>query len=252
MLELELSTILLQMANFIILAFVLTRFLFKPLKTTLQKREKEITEQLDKAESLKVEMESLQLDFEEKTSNLEVEISAQKNEARIVIEQTRQQMLQEVQHQIELLSSQADEVLKQKRAEVIQKHRVDIVELTAKLTEKTLADVLNPQIQQAYWDKFLEQIRKIDLATHIGATNQNREIIAEITTSIPLLEDYKTRLTAILNTAASRPIDLVYIVDSTIIAGAVLRLEDIRIDGSLHGQVQQIQKQFLENKNESS
>jgi F0F1-type ATP synthase membrane subunit b/b' len=43
MLELNISTILLQMANFFVLAFILYRFLLKPLQNVLQKREEKIT-----------------------------------------------------------------------------------------------------------------------------------------------------------------------------------------------------------------
>ena len=49
MLDINISTILLQMVNFFILAFLLYRFLFKPLQNVLRKREDETNRAMDEA-----------------------------------------------------------------------------------------------------------------------------------------------------------------------------------------------------------
>lgn len=246
MLDLNLSTILLEMANFFILAYILMRFIIKPLQAVLAKRAQETTRQLDAAEATRREAEALRMDYEYQQENLDAEIAARKNEARIVVEQTRQQMLQEVQAQIEALDHQAEEALKRKRAEAIQQHRAEIGALAAQMVEQTIADVQTSELQQAYLDRFLEQLRHVDLVTHIDASTSDEEIVAEVTTATPLSEAYQARLVAILHTASSRPLSLAYQVDPALVVGAVLRLEDVRIDGSLHGQVAQLQKRYQE------
>ena len=52
MLNINLSTLLLQVANFLIMAFILTRFLFKPLKEMLDKRATQATKSMDEAEEV--------------------------------------------------------------------------------------------------------------------------------------------------------------------------------------------------------
>ncbi len=247
MLDLNLSTILLEMANFFILAYILMRFIIRPLQTVLAKRAQETTRQLDAADAARREAESLRVDYEQKHENLDAEIAARKNEARIVVEQTRQQMLQEVQAQIEALDHQAEEALKRKRAEALQQHRAEIGELATQMVEQTIIDIQTSELQRAYMDRFLEKLRHVDLITHIEASSSDKEIIAEVTTAAPLTESDQARLVATLNTAPTRPLSLIYQVDPALIVGAVLRLENVRIDGSLHGQVLQLQKRYQEN-----
>jgi len=245
MLELNVSTILLQMANFLILVYILTRFLFKPLQRVLERRNQEATKRLDEAEAAKQEAEAARVSYEEKRKNIDAEIAARKNEARIVVEQTRQQMLQEVKAQVEALRVQAEETLKQQRTEALSQHRSEIGELVAKLVAQTTSDIMTPQLERVYQDKFLEQLRNIDLAGHINA-NGSETIVAEITSVTPLSESYKKHLEAILDTAASYTLDLAYQEDPGLIAGVIIRLEDVLIDGSVHGQIQQLQKRYQE------
>lgn len=244
MLELNLSTLLLQMANFFILLFILVRFLLKPLQTTLEKRSQEATRQLDEAKAAQQEADALRQEYRQKQENLDAEIAARKNEARIVVEQTRRQMLQEVQTQIEDLIAKTEKTLAQIRSEARQEHREELGALAAQLVERMLSDVVTPEIRAAYQEKFLEQLRSVNLATHISAEDHETTMAAEITAATELSAAYQARLAATLDAATTRPLDLTYRVDPALIAGVVLRLEDVRIDGSVHSQVQQLQKRY--------
>ncbi|MGC9399788.1 MAG: F0F1 ATP synthase subunit delta [Anaerolineae bacterium] len=244
MLELNLSTLLLQMANFFILLFILGRFLLKPLQTTLEKRAQEATQQLDKAETAQQEANALRQEYRQKHENLDAEIAARKNEVRIVIEQTRQQMLQEVQAQIEALEAQTEKTLAQLRSDARQKHRAELGALAAQLVERILSDVAISEIRTAFQEKFLEQLRSINLAAHISAVNHETAMAAEVTAATELSTAYQTRLAATLNAVTTRPVDLTYRVDPSLVAGVVLRLEDVLIDGSVHSQVQQLRKRY--------
>ena len=244
MLKINISTILLQMANFLILVYILARFLFKPLQEMLERRARETTRQLDEAEVARQKAEGLRQEYEQKQENLDAEMAARKNEARIVAEQTRQQMLQEVQMQIDTLQTQAEKALEHLRREARQQHREEIGALAARLVELTLSDIMTPEIRTAYQEKFLEQLRSIGLAAHIDATDDESKMAAEVTAATELSDTYRARLAATLDSATSRPVALTYRVDPALIAGVVLRLEDIRIDGSVHGQIQQLQKRY--------
>lgn len=244
MLEVNPSTILLQMANFLILAYILVRFLLKPLRAVLEKRAGEATRQLDKAEAAQQAAEELQREYEQKLENLDAEIAARKNEVRVVAEQTRQQMLHEVQSQIETLQAHAERTFGQLRSEARQQHRVELGALAAQLVERTISDIMTPEIQTAYREKFLEQLRSSDLGAHLDAANDEAELPAEVTAAEQLPDAYRARLAATLDAVTSRPVAFKYKSDPALIAGVVLRLEDIRIDGSVHGQVQQLQRRY--------
>jgi F-type H+-transporting ATPase subunit b len=243
MLNISLSTLLLQIANFLIMAYILTRFLFKPLKETLDKRARRATKAMDEAEEAVQEAETLRTEYEKKRENIDAEFAALKNEARIVIDQTRQQMLQEAYEEIEVMRARAQEEIEQQRAEALRIHRSKIGDLVTALVQRMMKDILTPQLHQAYLDAFLEQLRSVQLNGRISS-NGEEAVSAELITAIRLAKGQETRIASILETAISQPVDLTCRVDPGMTAGAMVRLGDMLIDGSLHGQLQQLRSRY--------
>ena len=243
MLDINLSTLLLQIANFLIMVFILTRFLFKPLKEMLDRRASQVTKAMDEAERTTRESESLKLEYQEKRDNVSAEIAALKNEARIVIDETRQQMLREAYEEIEAMRARAQEEIDRQRADALRLHRGKIGEMVTALTLRMMQDILNPPLHQAYLDAFLDQLRSVQLNGRIF-TNGEEPVSAEMITATPLTEPDKTRIATLLETIVPPPVDLIYRVDANLVAGAMVRLGDMLIDGSLQGQLQQLRTRY--------
>jgi len=246
MLDINISTILLQMANFIILAFILYRFLFKPLQNTLKAREEKTTQKMDEAESARRAADAQRQEYEEKTNNIDAEIAARKNEARIIIEQTRQQMLQEVQSEVDRLKHQTKETLTKLRRDAIKQHRDEIGIQASRFAEGILSDLMNPELQEVYQNAFLEQIEGTDLSTHIAAPAPGEVEFIDIILAVPPSNTYKKHLSTMLNQKINQEYELNYDVNPDLIAGGILRFEDELIDGSLQGQINQFQKRYQE------
>jgi F-type H+-transporting ATPase subunit b len=245
MLNINLSTLLLQVANFLILAYILARFLFNPLKKMLDERTSQVTKAVDEAQKAAREAEELKSDYEKKRDNIDAEIVALKDEARIVVDETRQQMLQEAYQEIEAMRARAQEELEQQRSDALRLHRNKIGELVASLTQRMMEDILTPQLHQAYLDAFLDQLRSVQLEGRISADGEET-VSVELITAIPLAQEEKARITTTLETVVSQPIDLACRVDAGLIAGAMVRLGDMLIDGSLQGQLQQLRSRYEE------
>lgn len=243
LLEINPSTLFLQIANFLIMAYILTRFLFKPLKEMLDRRAARATGAMDDAEEARREAEALKLEYERKRDNIDAEFSALKNEARIVIDETRQQMLQEAYEEIEAMRARAREEIEQQRADALRLHRSRIGELMATLVRRMMQDILNPQLHQAYLEAFLDQLRSVQLEGRIP-TDSGEPISVELITATPLTQEKEKRIAVTLETVVSQPIDLTCRVDPDLIAGAVVRLGDMLIDGSLQGQIQQLRSRY--------
>lgn len=246
MLSLNISTILLQMANFFILAFILYRFLFTPLKNVLKRRELETTRAMDEAQIAKQEAEDMRQQYIEKTDNIDAEIAARKNEARIVIERTRQQMLEEVQSRIERIEAQTTEKLAQLRAEAIQQHQKELGNLASNFARGILSDVMTPTLQEIYQEEFLTHLREIDLSSYVDTVMPGDVSFVRAIMANPTTPDYQTRLVSILEEDLSQEVNLTYEIDPSLIAGGILRFEDELIDGSLQGQIDNLQKQYRE------
>jgi len=245
MLDINLSTLLLQIANFLIMAYILARFLFKPLKGMLDRRAGEATKALDEAQEATRDAQVLRSEYEKKHENIDAEFAALKNEARIVIDQTRQEMLQEAYEEIEAMRARAQEGIDQQRIEALRLHRTKIGDLVSTLVQRMMEDILNPEIHRAYLEAFLDQLRSLQLEGHVS-NNGQAAVSAELITTVPLAQEEKRRIVTTLETAVSEPVDLTCRVDPGLITGAMIRLGDILIDGSLQGQIQQLRSRYEE------
>lgn len=247
MLDINLSTILLQMANFFLLVFILYRFLFKPLQEMMRKRAEETMRALDNARLAQEEANKVQQEYEEKTNNINAEIAARKNEARIVIEQNRQQMLHEVQTEIEQIRSQTESTLKKMQMEAIHDHKNEIGSLVSEFTKNMLSDLMNPNLQETYQEQFLSKLKQEDLTSFMKETKPGRTVFIKVILAVPPSEIYQQRLEAILHQATTQVLNLSFEVDPKLIAGGILRFENELIDGSLQGQINRLQKKYQEN-----
>ncbi len=246
MLELNVSTILLQMANFIIMAFILYRFLFKSLQNVLKERENGILSAMDEAQQARIEAEETRQIYEEKSDNIDAEIAARKNEARIVIERTRQQMLRDVQSQIEQVEAQTEETLTKLQEEAIHQHKERIGDLASQFSKGILSDVMSKQIQEEFEAEFLNRINTLDLSSYLEGTSMGEtNFIKVIMAEKPELE-FEKKLRKILDNKLSSKINLSYEVDPSLIAGGILRFENKLIDGSLAGQINLLKQKYKE------
>lgn len=246
MLEINISTILLQMANFVILAFILYRFLFKPLQNMLRQREKETTAAMDAAQVSREEAEAIRQLYEEKTHNIDAEIAARKNEARIVIEQTRQQMLREVQSEVEQLESQTEETLNRLRADAVQQHKQKLGYLASEFAHGIISGVMTPQLKQSYQQEFFKKVEAMSLSTYLEDTPLGETVfIRAIFAEHPPVE-FKETFSSMVKNKLARDIQLTFEIDPSLIAGGILRFENELIDGSVQGQIKHLQERYLE------
>ena len=73
MLELDIATVLFQVLNFVVLLFLLYRFLFKPLRKSLDQRAKVIADTVQKARDEESEAEELRTLWEERVRQVELQ-----------------------------------------------------------------------------------------------------------------------------------------------------------------------------------
>jgi len=246
MLDLNLSTILLQMANFFILAFILYRFLFKPLQNVLKKREEQTVQKMEAADRSREEAEEIRQRYEEKSNNIDAEIAARKNEARIVIEQTRQQMLAEVQGQVEEIKAQTEETIAQMQKDALQQHKQRIGSLASGFAQGILKDVMQPELQQFYLEEFLAKIQALDLSEFLDDIPPTETAFIRVLLATPASPEYQTHVVDAIKGSISREVQVSFETDPSLIAGGVIRFENELIDGSLTGQIQHLQKRYQE------
>jgi len=82
MLNINVSTLIFQIVNFLILAFLLFKFLFRPLIRLLSDRARRVTHALDEAERREKEAERIEAQYQKKLEELEGKLPKKRNRPR--------------------------------------------------------------------------------------------------------------------------------------------------------------------------
>ncbi len=218
-------TLALQTVNFLILVWLLWRFLYKPVKSVIEKRRSLSDQAFKEAETQRQAAEKARQDFETAQAELRKERQATLNTLHIEFEAERQKLLQDTRAEANDLIEAARATIAEERAATLRAMREQLVDLAvdmaATLLGKTDSDGLN--------EVFLRQLEKqIESLPDEERGRLEQDLLANggalrVVTARPLTaeekEHWRARLGARLGGAAVAD----FTADSDLIGGAELR-----------------------------
>jgi len=150
--------ILASLANLLILAWIIKRFLFKPVKKVVDARRAAIDDDYAKADAARSEAEELRRNYEASMA------AAQQTSDQIIAEASRtaeyrsNEIVAEAREKATEIRRQAeaDAVLERKKAEDEMKH--EIADVSAQLTGKLLQREINEEDHRNLIDSFLNDL----------------------------------------------------------------------------------------------
>lgn len=158
MAPIDLKQILIQIVGFLILFFVLMKFMWKPLLGLMASREQEIKDIYDKATEVEKKTDALKAEYDTRISRIEEE--AQKRLAEAI--KKGQEMAEEIVRDGREESRKEQEKAMNAIREEIRKAHFDlkdfIVNLSFTMAEKTLLAEVDKSKHEALTRKFLEEL----------------------------------------------------------------------------------------------
>lgn len=150
--------IIASLANLLILAWIIKRFLFKPVKKVVDARRAAIDDDYAKADTARTEAEELRKNYEASMA------AAQQTSDQIIAEASRtaeyrsNEIVAEAREKATEIRRQAeaDAVLERKKAEDEMKH--EIADVSAQLTGKLLQREINEEDHRNLIDSFLNDL----------------------------------------------------------------------------------------------
>ena len=170
-------TVIAQAINFLILVWLLKRFLYKPILHAIDEREKGIATQLAQAEAKKAEAQRDRDDFQHKNEAFDQERAVLLKKATDEAKAERQRLLDEARKDADLLRAKRQDALRNEQRNLSQ----EIIRWTQKevfaITRKTLADLATTSLEERMGDVFVHRVRaltgaaKEQLATAFKTSN---------------------------------------------------------------------------------
>lgn len=237
-LGINLGYLIVQIFNFLVVVYVLSRFVFKPIINMLANRKDTIQQGLEDA---RVASEA-KAQAEEQAAGIIAEARQQAREelrqAAEKAEALAQEIKAEAEKDIVKIRQTAQDEAEQVRDDMLGEMRGQVAALAIAAAQKVIGETLDEKRQRELIDSFFSGIDGKDvllLDEHdvVGAS-------AEVISALPLTKAEQETIQERLLKSLDEGAEIAFTVNPSILGGLVVRVNDKVVDGSVSGRLSQL------------
>ena len=154
-------TVIAQVVNFLILAGLLWRFLYKPILKAIDEREKKIAAQLADAEAKKAEANKEQEDFKQKNEAFDKEKKDLTDKAIAESQEEREKLLEQARKDAATLSAKLDEASKEAQVNLNHEIAQNTRQQVFAITRKALTDLASVGLEEQSANVFIGRLKAL-------------------------------------------------------------------------------------------
>ena len=248
MININWSTLVLQIINFVVMVVILTRFFFKPVIRALDERSRRVTGALDEAEKREQQAHEMQAEYEKQIAEAQEQVVAMTQRAEKELKETRQRVLAEARDEILAMRAKTERELQEARQYAVAQHRQELGRLATTLSGRLMRQVGGTPFQQASIQEFFKLLWALPVDDYRRALESipTETVQVQIASADTLDEETRSQVENRVREMLARPIEVRFRQDRSLLGGATMRFGDIVIDGSLAGQLQTLSERYLE------
>lgn len=149
-------TLIAQLLNFVILYFILKRFLYKPIKKMLDSREQEVKKAYDDAETASKEATELKSAYEEKLASAKEEAQEIVKTATKKAQSKSDEIIGEAQQKAVSMKQKAEEQIELEKKKALKEIKDDIADLAISAARQVVGHELEASGHERLVEDFIE------------------------------------------------------------------------------------------------
>ncbi|NJK62395.1 MAG: hypothetical protein HC921_06650 [Synechococcaceae cyanobacterium SM2_3_1] len=224
-------TTLAQILNFLVLVFLLQRFLYRPISEAVQQRQQTINQRLQEAAQKSEQAETEAEHYRQQQRELEAEREQLLAMIRLEVETQRQHGLQQVEKEAEAERQRWHQYLIQEQQQFRQRLRREMSSQSLQMLAHMLQDLANRSLEEQMIQRFLSHLQSMDGAERqqwVEEMQQSHDPVV-IRTAFDLGEIAQQDLITALQTWAGVDLPLVFETQPELICGVELRTVSHRL-----------------------
>lgn len=170
--QIDWLTVAAQAVNFLILVYLLRRFLYQPVMRAMQRREQAIAQQLLEAESREQVAAREGEHLREQTAAFERERESRMSTVQQEADALRKSLLEEARQEVQASRARWQEELERERRELAQQFRPRAAAALTRAARRILADMADAELEQQLIRAFVRQLESLDHA-ELGALRKS-------------------------------------------------------------------------------
>ena len=229
--EIDWFTVIAQIINFLILVWLLMRFLYKPILAAIDEREKNIASQLEDAANKKSEARQEKELFIRKNEEFDREHATQLEEAQKRVEAKKKRLYEEARQETNALRLKLEESVKQQEQELQETIKRRTKEEVFAIAGKTLSDLANAELEEQVVNVFIKKMRNLNEEDQKKFKKALRvsDGLIRIKSVFELSENLKQNLEMTMKELGEKDTKFQYTLEPELVSGIVLETADFQL-----------------------
>lgn len=219
--ELSWSTFILEIINFLVLVWLLKRFLYKPVREVIARRQAGIEKTMTEADAKYAEATKLQQQYESRLADWQHERQTKREALQSELNAESNRQREQLQVQLQQDREKAEVAAGKRQFDQQRKMEETALKQSARFASKLLQDLAGPETESRLIDKLLTDLEKLkNQETGIlKSQNLSTPDKIEICSAYSISDEHKQQLEQALKSLTGQDIPVHYKEESSLIAG---------------------------------
>lgn len=237
-----------QLINFLVLVWLLKRFLYGPIIRTMEEREAKIAARIQEAEEARQKGVREQTDYRQKMQELEHAREQLLAEAATDVGEWRTQHIESARIEVDADRAEWYRSLAREKASLIQNLRFQAAAHVQQVARHVLAELSTEELERQAIAVFLNQLSDLDpdqrAEIAISIRNSHHQVVVE--TGFDLPDGERHRITEILQQELTDGLEIEFRTQAELICGIELQAAGYKVCWSISETLESLEEQFVQ------
>jgi F-type H+-transporting ATPase subunit b len=245
--QIEPTTLIIQIVNFILIVLVLRWLLFDRVLKMMNDRRDRIASQMEEAEQKSRQAEAATEEYSRRRREIYEERKEILGEARQEAERQKRDMLDEAREEVEQTRGRWQEAMEQEREAFMDDLRRRIGEEFMSVTRRALGDLANADLEQQMVKAFIERMESLNEEERAIFSESARQLDTVVVYStFELAPEMQEQITEVLRDTVRGDVHVSFQIDHELICGISIRTNVYEISWSLSNYLQSLDVRMFE------
>ncbi|MCR3921753.1 MAG: hypothetical protein NUK65_04435 [Firmicutes bacterium] len=241
-------TVMFQVINFLVLVFLLRRFLYGPIVNMMEEREEIIYKREEVAAAKKEKAELEAHNYRQKVELLQARDQKMLEEARADAEKERMSLLESTRLEVDETHKRWHKAMQREQETFLHDLRNRVGRQATLIAKQCLRDLADATLEEMVWHVFQQKVEQLPPAEQTRLQNaftQEESII--LRSALEPAPERLQELTTYLHAFFSQPVQVMYENSPELICGLELEVGGYRVAWHVEGYLKDVEKQILGN-----
>lgn len=252
--EINWFTVIAQIVNFLILVWLLKRFLYRPVLRAIEDREKKIAAQLGEASAKKLSAQEEHDMFQRKNEAFEKDRATKMNQVLEEANSEKQRLFKEVRNESNALRLKYEESLKQQERQMTNTLKRKTKNEVFAIAGKTLSDLANANLEEQAVNVLITKIKGLDGEDKAKLKNafDHNDLTITIKSAFELSSSSKSELEKAIEGITGRHNNFRYVLDQELISGIEIDTKSYQLSWNIESYLEALKNNITTKEKENA